>query len=41
MKMVFNYEHFTIGEIDEYKYYNFICDGDNKIILVALAEEEE
>lgn len=38
--MTFNYEDFTLNEIDEYKYYSFVCDGDSKIIT-AIVEEEE
>ena len=39
--MKFNYEDFTIEEIEEYKHYDFICDGDNKTIIAVLKEEEE
>lgn len=39
--MIFNYEDFTIGEIEEYKYYDFICDGDNKEITAVINEEAE
>ena len=39
--MTFNYEDFTLEEIDEYKYYNFVCDGDNKTIIAKIEEVEE
>lgn len=39
--MTFNYEDFTLAEIDEYKYYNFVCDGDNREIIAVINEEEE
>ena len=37
----FDYEDFTIGELEEYKYYDFICDGDGRKITAILKEEEE
>lgn len=39
--MEFNYEDFTLEEIDTYNYYNFVCDGDNKTITAVISEEEE
>ena len=39
--MIFDYEDFTLEEIDEYKYHEFICDGDNKTITTNKIEEEE
>ena len=39
--MIFDYEDFTLEEIDEYKYYDFVCDGDNKTITAVINEEEE
>lgn len=36
----FDYKDFTLEEIDEYKYYKFVCDGDSKQIIAILEEEE-
>lgn len=38
--MIFDYEDFTIEEMEEYKYYNFVCDGDSKTIIPVIEEEE-
>ena len=34
MKMEFNYETFTIEELENFELYDFICDGDTKKIKV-------
>lgn len=39
--MIFDYEDFTLEEIEEYKYYDFVCDGDSKTITAVINEEEE
>jgi len=39
--MIFDYEDFTIGELEEYYCYNFVCDGDSKTITAVINEEEE
>lgn len=39
--MTFNYSDFTIGELCEYDCYNFVCDGDSKIITSILKSDEE
>lgn len=32
MKFDIGYKGLTLEEIDKYKYFDFICDGDKKII---------
>lgn len=40
LDMNFNYADFTLAEIEEYKHYNFVCDGDSKTIIPIIEEEE-
>ena len=37
----FDYTDFTLEEIDTFKHFDFICDGDSKIITADLNWEEE
>lgn len=37
----FDYNDFTLEEIDTYSYYDFICDGDGRRITAIMKEEEE
>lgn len=37
----FDYNDFTLEELEQYNHYSFICDGDNKKITAELNEEEE
>lgn len=39
--MEFNYKSFTLAEIEEFEFYEFICDGDSKKIIVNENEKYE
>ena len=39
--MTFDYNDFTLEEIEKYRYYDFICDGDGRKITAIMKEEEE
>lgn len=40
MWMTFNYEDLTLEDIEGFEYYEFICDGDNEVI-VAIPKRED
>lgn len=37
----FNYLNLSLGEIEAYEHYDFICDGDRKKIIAELKEESK
>ena len=40
MKRMFNYEEITIEDIEHNNHLMFICDGDNKKVLVERENED-
>lgn len=34
MDFAYDYKNITLEEIETYKYYEFICDGDSKLVKV-------
>ena len=41
MDFAYDYENITLEEIETYRYHEFICDGDSKLVKVKRSDDYE